>query len=75
MQIKHMTEYIKMLMNKEIPTFIYITENRPTKFCIGQVWITMKYSVKYLIKRMLKNQETSPLKKWKEFSEGRNNSW
>lgn len=76
MQIKHMTEYIKMLMNEETPTFICITENRLTKFCIGQVWITMKYSVKYLIiKRMLKNQETSPLKNWKEFSEGKNNSW
>lgn len=47
MQVKHMTEYIKMLMNEEeTPTFICITGNRPTKFCIGQVWITKKYSVK-----------------------------
>lgn len=38
MQVKHMTEYIKMLMNEEeTPTFICSTGNRPTKFCIGQV--------------------------------------
>lgn len=47
MQVKHVKEYIKMLMNEEeTPTFICITGNGPTKFCIGQVWITMKYGVK-----------------------------